>query len=82
MDVATVKTMIENGIQGATVDVQSDDERHFSAIVISDDFVGQSKVMQQQRVYQLLGDFIASGELHALSLKTYTLAQWQALNNK
>jgi acid stress-induced BolA-like protein IbaG/YrbA len=82
MDVATVKALIEKGLTGATAEVQSNDDRHFSAIVISDDFVGQSMVMQQQRVYQLLGDFIASGELHALSLKTYTLAQWQVLNNK
>ena len=45
---------------------------------MSDDFKDKSRVKRQQMVYACVQDWIASGELHALSLQTLTQEEWQA----
>ena len=55
---------------------------HFEARVISAAFEGLSMVQQHQRVYAPLRDWLATGELHALALKTYTPAAWSATGGK
>jgi len=54
------------------------DGQHFEAIVVSAEFEGKSRVQRQQRVYQTLKEKLATGELHALSFKTFTPAEWSA----
>jgi acid stress-induced BolA-like protein IbaG/YrbA len=34
-------------------------------------------VKQQQAIYGPLNEYIASGELHALTIKTFTPTQWK-----
>ena len=48
---------------------------HFRAIIVSARFEGQSKVAAQRLVYQALDDEMG-GEIHALSMKTLTPAEW------
>ena len=69
-----IKQMIERGLAGARVSV-SGDGQHFEAIVVSEAFVNMTMVQQHQLVYQTLGDKMR-GEIHALSLRTYTPEQW------
>jgi acid stress-induced BolA-like protein IbaG/YrbA len=38
-------------------------------------------VKKQQLVYQCLQQHIASGAIHALTIKTYTPEQWQTLQS-
>ena len=64
-----VKRMIEQGIPGATVTVTGEGDK-FEAEVVSDQFEGLSIVKQQQMVYATVNEHIASGAIHALSLKT------------
>jgi stress-induced morphogen len=45
---------------------------HFEARVVSAAFAGLTMIQQHQRVYAPLSDWLATGELHALALKTYT----------
>ena len=45
---------------------------HFEARVTSAAFAGLTMIQQHQRVYAPLSDWLATGELHALALKTYT----------
>ena len=52
---------------------------HFEARVVSPDFTGKSMVQQHQLVYAPLQDWLKSGELHALALKTYSPEQWKKL---
>lgn len=52
---------------------------HFEARVVSASFVGKSMVEQHQLVYAPLQDWLKSGELHALALKTYSPEQWKKL---
>jgi acid stress-induced BolA-like protein IbaG/YrbA len=53
------------------------DGYHYQVTVVSDRFVGQSTVAKQQWVYAQLGDYITSGRLHALTMKTLTTAEWE-----
>lgn len=69
-----IKQMIEQGLTGARVSV-SGDGQHFEAVVVSEAFVNKTMVQQHQLVYKTLGDKMR-GEIHALSLRTYTPEQW------
>ncbi|MBK2125342.1 BolA family protein [Fangia hongkongensis] len=74
-----LKTLIESSLPNTTALVESPDNVHFEATIISESFNGViSKVKQQQMVYALINDYIASGELHAIAMKTYTPEKWQA----
>jgi BolA protein len=49
---------------------------HYDAIVVSDSFVGKTMMQQHRMVYEALAAQMQT-TIHALSLKTYTLDQWQ-----
>lgn len=68
---AELKQIIETGIPGSTAFVESPDDVHFSARVVSDRFAGMSRVGQHQLVMSLFEGRLG-GEIHALSLKTET----------
>ena len=58
--------------------VVSGDGRHWSAVIVSPAFEGMRSIARHQRVYATLGSRIQSDEVHALSMKTYTPAEWAA----
>ena len=66
-----IKILIEASIEDAVVNVSSDDNVHFEAVVISQEFQEKSLVQRHQMVYGSLGDKMQS-EIHALSLTTLT----------
>ncbi|MDF2690501.1 MAG: BolA family transcriptional regulator [Gammaproteobacteria bacterium] len=72
-----IKDLIETKLPGVQAFVNSEDNVHFSAIVIGEIFRGQRVVKQQQMVYAVLGDKITSGEIHALALRTLTPEVWE-----
>ena len=51
------------------------DGQHFFATIVSAEFDGKSRIGRHQRVYQALGDRMRA-EIHALSMKTLTPAEW------
>ncbi|AHE67457.1 BolA family protein [Legionella oakridgensis] len=53
------------------------DGYHYQLTVVSDAFVGKPKVARQQWVYGQLKDYITTGQLHALSMKTWTKEEWE-----
>ena len=53
------------------------DGYHYQLTIVSNDFIGKSKVARQQWVYKKLKDYITTGSLHALSMKTYTEEEWR-----
>ncbi len=57
------------------------DGRHWYATLVSAEFEGKRLIQRHQRVYATLGDKIKTDEVHALSMKTYTPAEWQAAAN-
>ena len=70
-DSAELKRRIEAAIPGAQADVDSADNVHFTARVVSDRFAGLSRIDQHKLVYEIF-DGELGGEIHALSLKTET----------
>ena len=54
------------------------DGRHWYATIVSGVFEGLRPIQRHQRVYATLGDRMATDEVHALSMKTYTPAEWSA----
>lgn len=75
MTPAEIQQQIEAALPGARVEVRSDDNVHFEALVIAPQFEGQRTMQRHQRVYQALGTAIGR-EIHALSLRTPTPAEW------
>jgi acid stress-induced BolA-like protein IbaG/YrbA len=70
----TIKTLIEQGLPGATADVQGEDGVHFEATVVSEAFTGKLPLARHRMVYATLGERMG-GEIHALALKTVTPAE-------
>jgi acid stress-induced BolA-like protein IbaG/YrbA len=73
-----IQEQILGAIPGAEVDVRDTTGTgdHFEARVVAEAFVGKSLVQQHQAVYASLQAKLATGELHALALKTFTPDQW------
>ena len=53
------------------------DGRHFFATIVSAEFEGTTRIARQRRVYAALGDRMRE-QIHALSMKTLTPAEWAA----
>lgn len=70
-----IRQMIETGIAGSEVHVDGDG-RHFVARVVSDGFAGLSMIKQHRLVYATLGSSM-EGDIHALSIQTYTKDAWE-----
>lgn len=54
---------------------------HFRIVLVTDDFLGISKVARHQQMYQLFAQELQAG-IHALALHLYTLEEWQNLNQQ
>jgi len=78
MDPAEIKSLIENGLENADVKVYSDDNTHYSAVVIAAAFAGQGRIQRHQLVYRCLGSLMGN-EIHAMSIRAYTAEEWQEL---
>ena len=76
MQTITIKNLILHTLPDATVIVEGDGS-HFTATVVSECFINQSRIQRQQRVYEAVKKELLDGTLHALSLKTFTPAEYQ-----
>lgn len=78
MDALFIQRRIEEALPGAEVEVRDTTGTgdHFEARVVTPIFQGLTMVQQHQRVYAPLNQWLQTGELHALALKTYTPEQW------
>ena len=77
MEIDTIAQRIRAGLPGAEVQVSGDGE-HFEALVISEAFEGVSLLKRERLVMETVKAEVASGALHALSIKARTPAQQQA----
>ncbi len=79
MQAEEIKKLIEAGLHNADVTIEGDGT-HFSAIIICDAFAGKSRVQRQQLVNETVKKQLLDGTLHALSMRTFTQAEWQVLD--
>ncbi|MCY1015974.1 BolA family protein [Pyxidicoccus sp. MSG2] len=84
LDADFVRTRILEALPGSEVEVRDTTGTgdHFEARVVSPAFAGKPMVQQHQLVYAPLQQWLKSGELHALALKTYSPEQWQKLGQR
>jgi len=70
-----IKRYISDGLPCEHIEVEGDGQ-HFYATIVSAAFDGLRLIKRHQLVYGALGDRMRE-EIHALSMKTLTPAEWQ-----
>ncbi|MCB1646607.1 MAG: BolA/IbaG family iron-sulfur metabolism protein, partial [Pseudomonadales bacterium] len=71
MNEEEIRALIAGGIENCDVMLQAEGNK-MMLVLVSEAFEGLSRVKRQQRVYSLLNDKIASGEIHAVSMRCLT----------
>jgi stress-induced morphogen len=79
MTAENLRSRIETLAAGTYVEVTdlTGTEDHYQALVVSSAFEGKSMIQQHQLCFQLLKEELDSGSVHALTLKTFTPAQYR-----
>ena len=72
-----LQTLIAAGLKCEHIELTGDG-RHWYATIVSPEFEGKRAIQRHQRVYATLGQKMHTDEVHALSMKTYTPAEWAA----
>jgi acid stress-induced BolA-like protein IbaG/YrbA len=72
-----LKSIITTGLNCAHCELEGDG-RHWYATIVSPEFEGKRAIQRHQRVYATLGAKMHTDEVHALSMKTFTPAEWAA----
>ena len=80
MNAEQLQAIIAAGLDCTHLTVEGDG-RHWSAVVVSEAFTGMRSIARHQRVYATLGQKMHTDEVHALSMITYTPAEWDAQSN-
>lgn len=70
-----LQALIAAGLDCQHLEV-SGDGRHWQAVIVSSAFEGLRPIQRHQRVYATLGQRMQTDEVHALSMKTLTPAEW------
>lgn len=76
MTAEELQSLIAAGLPCEHIEVTGDG-RHWSAVIVSPDFEGLRLIARHKKVYDTLGARIKTDEVHALSMKTHTPAEWQ-----
>lgn len=72
-----LQTLIAAGLPCDHCQVEGDG-RHWYATIVSAAFEGLRPIARHQKVYATLGTRMKTDEVHALSMKTLTPAEWAA----
>jgi acid stress-induced BolA-like protein IbaG/YrbA len=75
MTAEQIQTLIAAGLPCEHLTVEGDG-RHWFATIVSAEFEGKRPIARHQRVYATLGERMKTDEVHALSMKTFTPAEW------
>ncbi|ADW74948.1 MULTISPECIES: transcriptional regulator BolA [Rahnella] len=60
--------------------VPAGSESHFKVVMVSDKFIGERFLARHRAIYGRLTEELA-GSVHALALHTYTLKEWEGLQD-
>ena len=81
MTAEQIQHLISTGLACDYITLEGDG-RHWYATIVSTEFEGKRLIGRHQQVYATLGTKLATDEVHALSMKTYTPAEWAAVQAK
>lgn len=71
MNQTEVAALIQSGLPDAQIQVRSDDDTHFEAVIVSAQFEGKRMIQRHQLIYATLGALMGR-EIHALSIQALT----------
>jgi acid stress-induced BolA-like protein IbaG/YrbA len=71
-----VKALLVAAIPDAEIQVQGEGNK-YTVTVVTDRFATMRPVAKQQLIYAPLNAHIASGEIHAVSMRTFTQEEWR-----
>ena len=76
-----IKSTLSQGLPVSLVETQdlTGGGDHWQVIIVSPAFEGKGLVEQHRMVNEVLKEPLADQRIHALSLKTYSPAQWDKL---
>ncbi len=75
MTAEQLQQLISAGLPCDVCQVEGDG-RHWYATIVSAAFEGKRLIQRHQQVYATLGSRMHTDEVHALSMKTFTSAEW------
>jgi acid stress-induced BolA-like protein IbaG/YrbA len=81
MTAAELHAIISAGLPCEHLEVTGDG-RHWNAVVVSNEFEGRRAIQRHQRVYATLGERMRTDEVHALSIKALTPAEWASTSHQ
>ena len=76
MELQEIERILRDALNVEEVYAQGENA-HFGVIVVSDEIAALSRVKQQQTIYAPLMAYFTTGEIHALTIKTYTTEKWK-----
>jgi acid stress-induced BolA-like protein IbaG/YrbA len=76
LEVVEIEKLINDALELDELHVKFDGSQ-CSVIAVADIFGELSRVKRQQVVFSALADAIKDGGIHAVTVKTFTTAQWQ-----
>jgi acid stress-induced BolA-like protein IbaG/YrbA len=79
MTAQELESIIAAGLACEHLEVAGDG-RHWEAVIVSPEFEGKRLIQRHQRVYATLGERMRTDEVHALSMRTFTPAEWASVS--
>ncbi len=77
LSASEIEALVQQGIANAKIWVEGEG-CDLTITVVSEQFAGLTLVKKQQQVMATLTEALASGKLHAVSVRTFTPDEWQA----
>lgn len=77
MEAAEVEKLIRDQLDNVDVTVETDGY-HYQVTAVGEIFEGLNAVKKQQLIYGCLNKYIVDGTIHAVVMKTFTPAEWEA----
>ena len=72
-----IKEALAKAFEVTHVEVETyEGQDHFTAVVVSPEFAGKSRIQQHRMVYEPLNEMMKEA-IHALELKTWTPLEWE-----
>lgn len=71
-----IKNEIKNKIYDAEINIQTNNNKYFNIIIISNEFDKKPIVDRQKMIYDILEKYIIDKSINAISFKTYSKNEW------
>ena len=75
MQAEEVKALLDAHLTDCQVEVMGEGA-NFQIIAVGEMFAALNAVKRQQAIYAAINDSIAAGTIHAVTIQTYTPAEW------